>query len=656
VIRKVLIANRGEIARRIMRTARSLGIRTAVVYSDADRSAQFVPEADEAVRLAGLTAADTYLVGDLVIDAARRVGADAIHPGYGFLSENADFAKACVQAGLTFVGPSPDAIRTMGDKLGAKQMMAAHGVPTLPSATVADGGADELAAAISRVGLPAIIKASAGGGGRGMRVVTEAGEMRLALASARREAQAAFGDPTVFIERYLSPARHIEVQIVADRDGEVATLFERECSIQRRHQKLVEESPSPFVDAALRSRLTAAATQAARAVGYRGVGTVEFVVDRDGEFAFLEMNTRLQVEHPVTELITGLDLVAWQFRIAAGERLGPDVTDARLRGHAIEVRLCAEDPTTGHLPASGTFLLFEVDDTAVRVDSGVTTGSEVSPFYDSMVAKVISWGESRADAIAKLADALERARLHGVTTNRDLLVRTLRSDEFAAGDTTTDFLARLPHLARPRTERAAHRQHAAVAAVAVDHADHAGRAVQSGIPAGWRNNRSGLDHVEFGGEGEPITVRYGCNGSDRRVEVDGTPVDIEVHLVDPDTVEATIDGIRRTFRVAVDPSRVLVDSGMGASTFECIDRFPSPADSGPEGGLTAPMPGRVVRILVAAGQSVEAGEPMMVLEAMKMEHTIFSPTAGTVVALHVDEGDQVERSAVLAAVEPAVAP
>jgi acetyl/propionyl-CoA carboxylase alpha subunit len=647
---KLLIANRGEIARRIIRAARGLGIKTAVVYSDADADALFVQDADESVRLEGNTAAETYLCIDLVLEAARRVGADAIHPGYGFLSENAEFAQACVDAGLTFVGPPPAAIRSMGDKVTAKMMMTAAGVPTLSGVTVTDDTTD-LAEQVAAIGLPAIVKASAGGGGRGMRVVDSADELLPQIDSARREAIAAFGDGTVFVERYLSPSRHIEVQVIADDHGNVATLFERECSIQRRHQKVVEEAPSPFVDAALRAVLVDAAEKAARAVDYRGVGTVEFVVGADGTVAFLEMNTRLQVEHPVTEMVTGLDLVRLQLTVADGEPLPPDVLTPRLAGHAIEVRLCAEDPNAGYLPASGTFDLFELGGEGIRVDTGVQTGSEVSPYYDSMVAKVIAHAGTRSAAASLLADALERARLHGVRTNRDMLVRVLRSAEFLAGDTTTDFVDRVPGLAEPRTTAQAHQVHAVAAALALHATGAAHRPVQPSIPAGWRNNRSRLETVELKGDGDQVVVGLDLT-RESRVEVDGRPFAVDLHRLAPTVVDATVNEVRRRYQVLVLDGSVLVDSVLGSSRFDVVDPLPIPGASGPRGGLTAPMPGLVVRVLAQVGDVVEQGRPLVVLEAMKMEHTITSPHEGTVTGIAVSQGDQVERGAVLAEVRP----
>jgi propionyl-CoA carboxylase alpha chain len=657
-VRKVLIANRGEIARRVIRAARQRGLCTVAVYSDADAGALYVREADEAVNLPGTAARDTYLASDLLIEAAVATGADALHPGYGFLSENAAFAAACVDAGLIFVGPPPAAIALMGDKLGAKQIMADHGVPVLGSVTAEAGSVPDIEEILQRVGLPAIIKASAGGGGRGMRIVSDADQIGAALDSARREAESAFGDPTVFIERYLAPARHIEVQVFADRHGGVATLFERECSIQRRHQKLVEESPSPFVDAEMRQRLCAAAAQAARAVNYVGAGTVEFVAGPDRSFAFLEMNTRLQVEHPVTELVTGLDLVSLQFAVAEGEPLPPEVTGACMSGHAIEVRLCAEDPAAGHLPQSGTFEVFAFDTGAVRLDTGVGEGSEVPPYYDSMVAKVIAHAPTRRQAAARLAGALAEARLHGVLTNRDLLVRVLRSDEFLAGDTTTDFLERVPGLSAPLTGPGGHRVHALIAALALVEHDRRERRVQPSVPAGWRNNRSAPEATAFRLGDGTLTVEMDPGAGEGVAVVDGEKLEYARHGVErvgPGrmSLDVTVDRIRRRYSVAVTSRHLYVDSPLGCSDLQRVSRYPEPGEGGgPIGALEAPMPGRVVRTLVGAGQTVDAGQALVVMEAMKMEHVIASPGPGTVRAVHVAEGEQVGRGAVLVSVDP----
>jgi len=669
-INKLLVANRGEIARRVLRAARSMGVSTAVVYSDADANALFVAEADEAIRLPGTAPADTYLRGDLILDAAARVGADAIHPGYGFLSENAAFARAVADAGLIFVGPPPEAIAAMGDKVTAKAMMAAAGVPVLTGFTIGEdgralpeggGAAVDVAAALAAVGLPAIVKASAGGGGRGMRIIADPALAAEAIASAQREAASAFGNPTVFLERYLSPSRHIEIQVLADSHGNTVALFERECSIQRRHQKIVEEAPSAFVDETLRSQLCEAAVAAARAVGYRNAGTVEFIVGADSTVAFLEMNTRLQVEHPVTEAITGLDLVGLQLSVAAGHPLPPAALTAGVSGHAIEVRLCAEDPAAGYLPVSGRFELFEIDTPAggggsVRLDTALGTGGEVSPYYDNMIAKVIAHAPTRTRAAALLADTLARARLHGVTTNRDLLVAILRSPEFRAADTTTDFLDRIDGLTAPATTADSHRLHAAAAAIARHHTHRPPDTVQGAIPRGWRNNRSTLETQTFkNDDGQTITISHDLTGREPVLEIDGDPHPITIHAATDAEVDLTTAGVRRRYRVQLRDGMpadgiglATVDSPLGHSTLTLLDPLPAPGGGGPGGGLTAPMPGAVVRVLVSTGDVVEAGQPLLVLEAMKMEHTIRSPEAGTVARINVAEGEQVQIGAVLA--------
>ncbi len=447
-ITKLLIANRGEIARRVMRTCRAMGIATVAVHSDPDADAPFVLEADEAVALGGSSSADSYLRIDALVAAALRTGADAVHPGYGFLSENAEFAQACIDAGLVFVGPSPRVIELMGSKLTAKELMAAAGVAILPSEDVTMLEGPELEAAAERVGLPVLVKASFGGGGKGMRCVRSMPELSAAVESARREAVAAFGNGAVFLERCLDAPRHVELQVFGDQQGRVVHLFERECSIQRRHQKIVEEAPSPAVNAELRERMGAAAVEAARAIGYVGAGTVEFLLAPDGAFFFLEMNTRLQVEHPVTEAVTGLDLVRLQLLVAQGHPLPDEVASAGLSGHAIEARLYAEDPERNFLPVAGTLRRFEIDaGEGVRVESGVAhDGGVISVHYDPMLAKVIAWAPTRTEAASRLADVLSRARLHGVVTNRDLLVRVLRHEAFLSGRDGH----RLPGAPRPR--------------------------------------------------------------------------------------------------------------------------------------------------------------------------------------------------------------
>ena len=498
MITSVLIANRGEIACRIAATCRRLGIRTVAVFSDADVDALHVAACDGAVHLPGTAPGDTYLRADLLVDAARRAGADAVHPGYGFLAESAAFARTVIDAGLTWIGPPPAAIAAMGSKIEAKALMRAAGVPVLPDSSVE--GAEDIAA----VGFPMLVKASAGGGGRGMRIVRAPGELDQARADAEREAAAAFGDGTVFCERYVERGRHVEIQVFADTAGNVVSLHERECSIQRRHQKIVEESPSPAVDETLRRRMADAAIAAARAVDYVGAGTVEFLLGPAGEFWFLEMNTRLQVEHPVTELVTGLDLVELQLTVAEGAPLPAEALAAPLVGHAIEVRLTAEDPAAGYRPATGTFSRFEVPG-AVRLDTGVGSGSTVSPYYDSMVAKVIAVGATREIAIRKLVDALGRARLHGPVTNRDQLLNILRHPAFQAGDLHTGFLDEHP-CAEPVIGDLP--LAAAAVALAEQAANRVDAVVLRDIPSGWRNNPAVDVAIDLVHGEVPVHVAY----------------------------------------------------------------------------------------------------------------------------------------------------
>ena len=654
-ITSVLVANRGEIARRVFRTARDLGLSTVAVYSDADAAAPFVAEADAAVRLPGSAPADTYLRADLVIEAARRTGADAVHPGYGFLSENAGFARAVIDAGLTWIGPPPQAVETMGSKIESKRLMAAAGVPVLAEA---DPGT------LTDADLPVLVKASAGGGGRGMRIVRTLGELPGALEAARAEAGSAFGDPTVFCEPYLATGRHIEVQILADQHGTVWAVGERECSIQRRHQKVVEEAPSPLVERlpGMREALFEASRKAAAAIGYVGAGTVEFLADETGRFFFLEMNTRLQVEHPVTECTTGLDLVRWQLRIAEGVPL-PDAPPPP-SGHAIEVRLYAEDPAAGWQPQSGTVHRFRVPGVAaeftnptghgLRLDSGVVDGTAVGIHYDPMLAKVIAWAPSRADAAGMLAGALARTELHGLTTNRDLLVRVLRHPAFLAGDTDTGFFEQhgLAALAQPHADPAARRLSALAAALA-EAAERRGSArVQRGLPSGWRNvpsqpQRTAYTGVGGSGSGGEVVVEYRLG----RSGLVATGFE-EADLVEagPERVVLDVDGVRRAFAVARYGRETWVDSPLGSVALAAVERFPDPVAQTLPGSLLAPMPGTVVRLEAKEGDTVTAGQPLLWLEAMKMQHRIDAPVDGVLTALHTAVGRQVEVGAVLAVV------
>ncbi|UJW29071.1 ATP-grasp domain-containing protein [Saccharothrix sp. AJ9571] len=652
MIANLLVANRGEIARRVFRSCRDAGIGTVAVFSDADADAPHTGEADVAVRLPGNAPSETYLRADLLIEAAGRAGADAVHPGYGFLSENAAFARAVLEAGLTWVGPPPEAIETMGSKVESKRLMAAAGVPVL-----AELDPDE----VTEADFPLLVKASAGGGGRGMRVVRAPGDLAAAVESARAEAGSAFGDPTVFCERYLETGRHIEVQVLADTHGTVWALGERECSIQRRHQKVVEEAPSPLVGAAMREELFEAARKAAKAIGYVGAGTVEFLAAPDGRFYFLEMNTRLQVEHPVTECVTGEDLVARQLRIAEGDRLPVD--PPQWTGHAIEVRLYAEDPAKDWQPQSGTLHRFAVPGVdaefripagfGLRLDSGVADGSVVGVHYDPMLAKVIAWGPDRTSAARRLATALAGARIHGVRTNRDLLVNVLRHPAFLAGDTDTAFFAThgLDTLSQPLASPETARIAALVAAVAGAAANRRTATVQGRLPGGWRNVRSAPQHKRFAAGDVEFDVRYVLDRAGLRAE---DHPDVELVSAQPDHVVLDLGGVRRSFAVARHEGRVYVDSALGPVVLDVVPRFADPSAALAAGSLVAPMPGNVVRIAVAAGDRVEAGAPLLWLEAMKMEHKITAPAAGVVAELPVEVGQQVELGTVLAVVRDAV--
>jgi propionyl-CoA carboxylase alpha chain len=648
MLTSVLVANRGEIARRVFATCRRMGLATVAVFSDADAGAPHVADADAAIRLPGAAPAETYLRGDLLIDAARSAGADAIHPGYGFLSENADFAEAVLDAGLVWIGPPVKAIELMGSKVEAKKLMAGAGVPVL---------AELDPAAVTGSDLPVLIKASAGGGGRGMRVVRTLAELPAELAAARREAQSAFGDSTVFCERYLETGRHLEVQIMADRHGTVWTVGERECSIQRRHQKVIEEAPSPFVQrtAGLRERLFEAARLAAGAIGYEGAGTVEFLADERGDLFFLEMNTRLQVEHPVTECTTGLDLVRLQLQIAQGAALPAEPPAPH--GHSIEARLYAEDPAHDWQPQSGTVHRLAVPgvlaefgpltDPGVRLDSAVVDGSQVGVHYDPMLAKVISYAGSRAEAAGLLASALSRAKVHGLVTNRDLLVRVLRHPAFLAGDTDTAFFPThgLDALARPLAAPESVRLAAVAAALADAARNRRAAGANAGLPSGWRNVPAETQLKVFGA----IEVRY-------RFTRDGLRVDghdgLTLSSATPESVVLDVPGetgtVRRRFEVARYGALTYVDSPLGPVTLTQRPRFTDPSEQVAAGSLLAPMPGTVVRIAAQAGDQLTAGQPILWLEAMKMEHTVTAPAAGVLTALDVTVGQSVEVGAVLA--------
>jgi propionyl-CoA carboxylase alpha chain len=649
VISRVLVANRGEIARRVFRTCRDLGIGTVAVYSDADADSPHRAEADRAVRLPGSAPTDTYLRADLLIDAARTAGADAVHPGYGFLSENAAFAQAVLDAGLIWIGPPPAAIAAMGSKVEAKKLMAAAGVPVLPELDPA---------VVTEADLPVLVKASAGGGGRGMRVVRTLGDLPGAITAARAEAASAFGDPTVFCEPYVEEGRHLEVQVLADRHGTVWSLGERECSLQRRHQKVVEETPSPMVDDALRGELSAAAVAAAKAIDYVGAGTVEFLARNDGTFWFLETNTRLQVEHPVTECVTGVDLVAQQLRIAAGERL--PLTPPAPSGAAIEVRLYAEDPAQGWRPTGGTVRRFAVpgvraqfevlESPGVRLDSSVVDGTPVGTSYDPMLAKVIAWAPTRAEAAARLAAALAGAQVHGLTTNRDLLVRTLRHPEFLAGRTDTAFFDRigLDVLAAPLAGPAEVELAVLAAALAGAAARRRDARVLGGLPSGWRNVPSQPQRAAFDHAGE--TVEAGYRHTRNGLLVEGRD-DVVLVSADPERVVLEVAGVEHRLAVTINGDAVDVEGDSWSVSLTALPRFPDASAHVAEGSLVAPMPGTVTAVHVSVGDPVRAGQPLLVLEAMKMQHPVVAGTTGVVRSLDVVPGAQVDAGTVLAVIE-----
>ncbi len=662
MFRKILIANRGEIACRVMHTARRLGVRTVAVHSDADTRAQHVLQADEAVRIGPPEPRESYLKGEAIIAAALATGAEAIHPGYGFLSENAGFADAVAAAGLVFIGPPASAIRAMGSKSEAKALMEKAGVPLVPGYHGADQDAALLATEAGRIGFPVLIKASAGGGGKGMRVVERAVDFAAQLAGAMREAKGAFGDDRVLIEKYLTRPRHIEVQVFGDSQGDCVYLFERDCSLQRRHQKVIEEAPAPGMTAERRQAMGEAAVAAAKAIGYQGAGTVEFIAEGD-DFFFMEMNTRLQVEHPVTELITGQDLVEWQLLVASGEAMPLKQEQLRIHGHAVEARLYAEDPRKDFLPATGRLLHLSLPQglPGVRVDSGVVEGDEISVHYDPMIAKVIAWDETRGAALARLASALEGSAVVGSVTNLEFLARLLRHPDFIAGAVDTGFIARhrdalVPPLA-PADDTTLGL--AALAVLSDRAAEAAAAAWLSGDPHspwhltdGWRLNLDTRVELVFleGERQAKVTVRYG-NGHYRLV-LPGGSLTASVTRPDKARLEATLGDRRFKARVVRDGRILWVLGPQGLVRLELEDPHGGEAlDAGAGGKLVAPMPGKVIAVSVTEGQAVERGALLMILEAMKMEHSIVAPAEGRVTAVRYAPGDLVKEGAELISFE-----
>jgi 3-methylcrotonyl-CoA carboxylase alpha subunit len=658
MIGTVLIANRGEIACRIIRTLRRMGIRSVAVYSEADRNALHVALADAAYEIGAAPPRESYLNQANILKAAKESGADAIHPGYGFLSENAGFAEACAKAGVIFIGPPVSAIRAMGSKSEAKALMEKAGVPLVPGYHGTDQSLKVLQAAADKIGYPVLIKASAGGGGKGMKVATSAAEFKDALESAQREAKNAFGDDRVLVEKYLQQPRHIEAQIFGDSRGNIIHLFERDCSIQRRHQKVIEEAPAPGLSPERRAAIGKAAVEAGRAVGYVGAGTVEFIAEGDN-FYFMEMNTRLQVEHPVTEAITGLDLVEWQIRVARGETLPKGQGDLAIHGHAMEVRLYAEDPARDFLPQTGTLHHLRFPEEA-RVDSGIRAADAVSIHYDPMIAKIITHGADRAEAIARLRRALAATEVGGLATNLDFLQAILRQKDFAAGKVDTGFIERhraelLPE-AQPLPSNAL-----ALAALAVLRAGErdAAEAAPEGDPyspwtrlPGWRVNRAAWSDLVFQHGDSTLTVRAHYRGTDYSLALPDGTVEAEAILDADGAISARIGSARCKGRVVRRESECLVFLDGATLRLTLIDpRRPSAAGAATTGKILAPMPGTVTKMLVAAGAAVTKGTVLAIVEAMKMEHAVKAPRDGKVKAVNFAAGDQVTDGAELLVLE-----
>ncbi len=658
---KILIANRGEIACRVIRTCRRVAVRTAAVHSSIDAHALHVEAADEAYLIGGPRPAESYLRGDRIIEVARECGAEAIHPGYGFLSENADFARAVEKAGLAFIGPRPEAIEAMGLKGRAKTIMEKAGVPVVPGYH-GDKQEDKLLAAeANKIGFPLLVKAVAGGGGKGMRLVNAASEFDAQLAAARREAKSAFGDDRVLLERFVEGPHHIELQVFGDSHGHYVHLFERECSIQRRHQKVLEETPSPFLDDAMRSKMGEAAVAAARAIEYRGAGTIEFIAGADRRFYFMEMNTRLQVEHPVTEMVTGEDLVEWQLRVAAGEPLPLAQAEITSGGHAIEVRLCAENPRNGFLPETGHIGVMREPchpgegrgDEVLRLDTGVREGDDVTIFYDPMIAKLIAWGADRDEAARRIHEALHETAILGVRTNLDFLERVVAHPAFLAGDTDTGFIERhradlLPGSAEVPIEALV----ACAARVFFDEQDALAAAPPSpwNDTHGWRLNQPPVRRMELRSSDRPYTLDVEVRGDHAAVRVEGREHRVAVIPGGGDRLQVTLDDETYFANVVRLGVRISAATSRGRYELELVDPFHyEPPDLLPDARLTALMPGRVVKVLAAEGAKVAKGQALMILEAMKMEHTIVSPRDGVIARVAFRENELVPADAVLVA-------
>ncbi len=659
---RILIANRGEIAVRIARSARALGYRTVAVYSAADRDAPHVSAADDALCIGAAPVADSYLNSAAILAAARQSGAEAIHPGYGFFSENAEFARACIDAGLVFIGPDPEAIEIMGNKSRARARVIAAGVPCAPGYEGGNQDAEFLRAEADRIGYPVMIKAAMGGGGRGMRLVAAASEFSDALLEATAEARRAFGNGAVLLEKALIGVRHVEVQVFGDQYGTILHLGERDCSVQRRHQKVLEEAPSPAVNVELRERMGAAAVAAARAVNYVGAGTVEFLLDASGNFYFMEMNTRLQVEHPVTELVTGLDLVAWQLRVAAGEALPLTQEQIELNGHAIEVRLYAEDPSADYLPQTGRIVAWRpAQNTGIRVDSGIAEGQEVTPHYDPMLAKVIAHGVNRDQALRRLRTALEDTHLLGVVTNREFLQNILRDADFTDGGATTAFLPERPQLcARRENDPAA----IALAAVLLSQREKfvAASELMSGLNYGWRSTGTLSWPLRVQrDEGQPETLRLEQDASRYTLtRRDGQVCQLEL-IAAPMGLAGVVQflelgQLRGAWYGFLDDGRLALELAGATSYYRSVSFSERREASGTNGLLRAPMSGKIVEVSVAPGDRVGKGQVLVTLEAMKMFHQLVADSDGTVATVHVVAEQQVDIASVLVALETEAAP
>ncbi|NQW10203.1 MAG: ATP-grasp domain-containing protein [Alphaproteobacteria bacterium] len=658
MIRTLLIANRGEIACRVARTARAMGMRTVAVFSEADADAVHVRACDEAWPIGPAPATESYLRADVILDVARRAKADAVHPGYGFLSENAGFARSCEEAGIVFVGPPSSAIDAMGSKAGAKALMAAAGVPLVPGYHGEDQSPECLAEEARKIGFPVLLKASAGGGGKGMRVVAAESELAAGIEGAAREGMASFGDGRLIVEKYLQRPRHVEVQVFADRHGNTLHLFERDCSAQRRHQKILEEAPAPGLDPALRQAMGEAAVAAARAVGYVGAGTVEFILDESGSFHFMEMNTRLQVEHPVTELITGLDLVDWQLRVAAGEPLPLRQGDLVIRGHAAEVRLYAEDPARDFLPQTGPLIRLRFPEgEGIRVDSGVEEGGAVTVHYDPMIAKIIAHGRDRTEALARLAMALGRVEVVGVTTNAGFLKRLVEHPEVVAGAIDTGFVGREIGTLAPSGESvpADILALAGLAEMLTLDAGAKAAAARTGDPRspwaradGWRLNDTAHHDLVFMDGAAEVPVRMTFEGAAWTAAIGDSRMCLTGRLGADGALESRIDGVRRAATIVRDGDRRSVFTDGRGWSVRLHDPLAEIGDAAEESGrLVAPMPAKVVRVAVEVGAVVARGTLLMLLEAMKMEHSITAPVDGVVERIAVEPGDLVEEGAEL---------